>query len=508
MECENTPKSDHDDLPTYDIAVIGGGLHGVAMAAESASRGLRTLLIQSKDLASGTTTPVENTGLNIRRLEQFKLGQVASNLEEVAKIASKAPHTIKSTFASIIDHHETRSFTRVSAGVALYKRWLNKHTILQSPPPINCSVSVSGLIKENKFSDCFFDPHINANRLTIAVAQSAREFGADIQTYHELVSADRQEHHWTLKVKDQTINRIKRYQATILINCCGWGAEKLIDSTLKATSRCKTIQSCAAYVFVKKSFPQQQTLVLQQKNKELLFISPFDDEHICIHPIVTPNHSLVEEEQAVHYLLNEVNQYLNSKITRDDIAFIKWKRLATLDVHGKQSTEIDQAYLDLNNPGGLAPALSIFGTNLLQHRKIAYQGMNILEVFTNAKENKSYVDQALPGGRLNGHTIKEYITILKQQYAQLPDELLTRLAHNYGSEAKNILRDTQTIDGLGKHFGHQLYQREIEYLVHNEWATTAADILWRRTFLGLHLSQEQSDNISRFLNTPPLSQTA
>ena len=52
---------------------------------------------------------------------------------------------------------------------------------------------------------------------------------------------------------------------------------------------------------------------------------------------------------------------------------------------------------------------------------------------------------------------------------------------------------------LGEHFGAGLYAREVDYLVANEWARTAEDILFRRTKLGLHLERDAANRLAAYL---------
>jgi len=63
-----------------------------------------------------------------------------------------------------------------------------------------------------------------------------------------------------------------------------------------------------------------------------------------------------------------------------------------------------------------------------------------------------------------------------------------------------ILRDARYPEGLGRNFGAGLTQFEIEYLVAEEWAQTAEDILWRRTKCGLHMTPEQREAVAEWMN--------
>src|SRR5665213_3062076 len=60
--------------------------------------------------------------------------------------------------------------------------------------------------------------------------------------------------------------------------------------------------------------------------------------------------------------------------------------------------------------------------------------------------------------------------------------------HVSTERARHLLDGVRTIDDLGRHFGGALYQREVEFLQREEWASTADDILERRTKHGLRLT--------------------
>ena len=73
------------------------------------------------------------------------------------------------------------------------------------------------------------------------------------------------------------------------------------------------------------------------------------------------------------------------------------------------------------------------------------------------------------------------------------------LARNYGTRADAIVADAESLDQLGTHFGADLYEAEVRYLVEREWAMTADDILWRRSKLGLHLSEEERGRLATWM---------
>ena len=50
-----------------------------------------------------------------------------------------------------------------------------------------------------------------------------------------------------------------------------------------------------------------------------------------------------------------------------------------------------------------------------------------------------------------------------------------------------------------KHFGAELYAREVDYFIEHEWAREGDDVLWRRTKAGLHLSVQQRQRVVHYV---------
>jgi glycerol-3-phosphate dehydrogenase len=74
-----------------------------------------------------------------------------------------------------------------------------------------------------------------------------------------------------------------------------------------------------------------------------------------------------------------------------------------------------------------------------------------------------------------------------------------RMVHAYGTRLDRILGDARRLDDLGARFAGDLTATEVRYLMREEWAQTAEDVLWRRTKLGLQASAEQTAALERFM---------
>jgi glycerol-3-phosphate dehydrogenase len=77
--------------------------------------------------------------------------------------------------------------------------------------------------------------------------------------------------------------------------------------------------------------------------------------------------------------------------------------------------------------------------------------------------------------------------------------LVQRLARAYGTRATAILSSE-----LGRAVAGNLHEAELQYLYQHEWARCSEDVLWRRSKLGLHLSEPQREAVQDWcrLNWP------
>jgi glycerol-3-phosphate dehydrogenase len=82
-----------------------------------------------------------------------------------------------------------------------------------------------------------------------------------------------------------------------------------------------------------------------------------------------------------------------------------------------------------------------------------------------------------------------------------------RYATAYGSRIERLLEGAQKLDDLGDDLGDGLYAAEVSYLIKNEWARTDDDILWRRTKLGLHVTDPTKARLRAWLGRNSLGET-
>lgn len=104
----------------------------------------------------------------------------------------------------------------------------------------------------------------------------------------------------------------------------------------------------------------------------------------------------------------------------------------------------------------------------------------------------------LPGGDFAD--AERLVVSWSQRWPWLPVTLAHRWLRHYGTCTTTLLGDATGLDDLGQLFGAELYQREVDYLVCHEWARTNEDILWRRTKLGLRMSEVEVIGLQNYLD--------
>src|ERR1700720_452645 len=114
----------------FHVAVIGGGINGVAVARECTRAGKRTLLVEQNDFASGVTsrsTRIIHGGL--RYLEHAELSLVRESVREREHLLRERSHLVHPVhFLFLLNENSQRSAMKVRAGLWLYQRMAKKRS--------------------------------------------------------------------------------------------------------------------------------------------------------------------------------------------------------------------------------------------------------------------------------------------------------------------------------------------------------------------------------------------
>ena len=147
--------------------------------------------------------------------------------------------------------------------------------------------------------------------------------------------------------------------------------------------------------------------------------------------------------------------------------------------------------LKLDAPGDAPPLLSVFGGKITTYRRLAESALADLLPHlpqTVGKPAGWTGHENLPGGDFPVEGFAELQAASAARYPFLPPSMLRRLLRAYGTRIDDFLGQATALDQLGRNFGAGLTEAELRYLIRFEWARTAADVVWRRSKLGLRLT--------------------
>ena len=103
--------------------------------------------------------------------------------------------------------------------------------------------------------------------------------------------------------------------------------------------------------------------------------------------------------------------------------------------------------------------------------------------------------------RFQSVRVDSLIAKITTDYPFLTEFWAKRLIRAYGTLAWDILGDATTAADLGQDFGATMSAREVSWLIKNEFVTSAEDIVWRRSKLGLRLDAAQVSKIENYIKT-------
>jgi glycerol-3-phosphate dehydrogenase len=478
----------------YDLLVVGGGVNGVGVARDAAGRGLATLLVEQDDLAAATSqwsTKLIHGGL--RYLEHYEFRLVAESLAEREVLLAQAPHLIEPLSFVLPHEPHLRPAWMIRAGLFLYDRIGGRMSLPRSFT-VDLSASRWGAGLKDRFRTGFVyaDARVDDARLVVLTAVAARAKGADIRTRTRLAGATRDGGVWRARLTDPT-GKVEEVRAKAIVNVGGPWVAKVLASVSNAPTDASVRHVKGSHIVVPRVHAEEHAYILQNADKRIVFVIPYQDAYTLIGTTDVPVEAFenpVIDDAEIDYLLKLANAYLERPLTRADIRWTFAGIRPLYDDGASDPSAITRDYvfkLDTGADGAGAPALSVFGGKLTTYRKLAEHALSDLARWLPGMKAAWTREVPLPGGDLPAGGLAAWIDALAQRYPAVPADVRRGLARRHGSRATRILDRADADGNLGERFGAELTTAEIAYLVREEWARTADDVLWRRSKCGLGL---------------------
>ncbi len=479
-------------MDRFDLLVVGGGINGTAIARDAAGRGASVLLVEKDDLASHTSSASSKLiHGGLRYLEQYEFRLVRESLHEREVLLRTAPHIVRPLMFVLPDPPGGRPWWMIRLGLWGYDLLAGRGSLKRSRGVGRGQAELRDPLRPGPRLATYWDAWVDDARLVVLNAVDAAERGAEIATRTELLSARRDGEHWTA-----TLSGGRTVAATMMVNAAGpWVADLLRDRVGIDDSKNGVRLIKGSHIVVPRLWDGGHAYILQQADGRVVFALPYG-EHSLIGttdvPVARPDQAAIEASE-VDYLCAAANLYFVRQTVPDQIVWAYSGIRSLHDDGAADAKDVTRDYrLELDDTPG-PKLLSVFGGKITTSRALADEAVDRLGI----GGFKFTATTPLPGGDLSAR----FNFWLADLRPWMPEALVDRLSRAYGTRLERMIGSRSSVAQIGRHFGAGLYELEIRYLVEQEFARTADDILWRRTKLGLRTSEAEQKAIGQFVAT-------
>jgi glycerol-3-phosphate dehydrogenase len=496
-----------EDGAVYDLIVIGGGINGAGIARDAAGRGLSVLLCEQDDLGehtSSASTKLIHGGLRYLEYMEFRL--VRKSLQEREVLLRAAPHLIQ-PLSFVMPHSPgLRPAWLIRAGLFLYDH-LAKRRLLAGSHNVDLRADVAGQPLKPEFTHGFeyTDAWVDDARLVILNALDASERKATILTRTRCISARRFGDQWEVSLLPEGASEERVVRCHALVNAAGPWVMNVLHESLGISSRPHLRLSKGSHIVVRRMFEHDHAYLLQNEDKRMLFAIPYEREFTLLGTTDVeyegdPADAQITDSE-VAYLCEMANRYFKHSIRASDVVWT-YSGVRPLLSNGdtKNISAVTRDYaLECDAASQRAPLLSVFGGKITTYRRLAEEALTLLKPALPQMKSRWTARTPLPGGDIANADFELFFGDVLRAYPWLPESVARRYALAYGTRIDSVLSGAHSLAGLGNDFGGGLYEAEVDYLIRHEWARTAEDILWRRTKLGLHVSEATAAKLAERL---------
>ncbi len=488
----------------YDIIIIGGGITGVSVAYEAATRGLKVALFEKGDFGEATssaTSKLIHGGL--RYLKNAEFGLVRESLSERKTLENIAPNFVYPLPFMIPTYSSLKNNKAILfAGMVLYDLLsLDKGFTWDKTKKLRFHKTISAkktrrlepCIPDHKLtgSSIYYDcQNINPERLTLGILNSAITYGAKAANYSKVKSFIVEKQNVNgVEVIDLLNNQQHKFTADLTINCTGPWTDIVLNSAANHQKVDHHIRrSEGIHIITKKQCNKHAVLMMTKEGKHVMMI-PWRN-HTLIGTTDKEYNGDPDDykvtKQSIVELLTEINSnYGNSRLKYGDVLFAYGGLRPLVDNQTEASYESSRKYEIFDNAkDGLNRLITIEGGKYTTSRKLASNVMHIISKKFRRNLGKSVTHKKY----LVDSDIKNMESFIRQlvlRYPQFSEATINYVGRNYGLQCHTIFRlalyekplmEVLTDDGE--------ILAEVVYAMKKEMAFTLEDIFFRRTGIG------------------------
>lgn len=490
----------------FDLFVIGGGINGCGIARDAAGRGYSVALAEMNDFASGTSsgaTKLIHGGL--RYLEHYEFRLVREALMEREVLWAMAPHVIwPLRFVLPYQKGGVRPAWLIRLGLFLYDN-LGGRKLLPATKTLDLKTDPAGKPLKPVFGKAFeySDGWVDDARMVVLNARDAADKGAMIMSRAKVVSARRENGVWLIEVRNETSGITTSHRARMLVNAGGPWVDHVLSGAVGRNNVHNVRLVQGSHIIVRKKFEDVRAYFFQNPDNRIFFAIPYEQDFTLIGTTDRdfpgdPKDVRISAEE-IGYLCQAASEYFAEPVTTDDIVWTYSAVRPLYDDGASKAQEATRDYVLKMDDADGAPLLNVFGGKLTTYRRLSEHALEKIGEAIGGKGGPWTGKSHLPGGDFPVTGASEEERRLISAYPFLTHRHASRMIKCYGTDARAILGDAKSVEGLGRHFGGSLYEAEVRWSIEKEWAQTAEDVLWRRTKQGLFLTAEEARGLEEYM---------
>ena len=510
------------DSTAYDLVVIGGGINGAATARDGALRGLKTLLLDKGDFASGTTSwssRLVHGGL--RYLEYFEFNLVRESLAEREILLKSAPHLVHPLQLTIpIYAQGSRSYWEIWAGMILYdmlsfdKSLLNHRMLPKAKlKQLFRGVNPQGIQGAGQYYDAQAE---YAERLCLENVLAAQDAGATVLNYVKITALERAQGKGgdritTLTCKDELSEArfsIDLPPHGVIVNTSGPWVDEVCQQGVTGDQsapigKTRKIGGTKGSHIIVDAFPGapgEAFYVEALTDNRPFFILPFLGQYLIGTTDLRFEGDLDRvkaDNDEIDYLLTETNKvFPAAQLTRESVKFTYSGVRPLPYTESKKPGAVSRNHLLYDHSqDGVVNMVSLIGGKLTTHRRVGEEMVD----WVYARRRQRGLSEKMPACQtrvmpLPGAILPtdERISQAIAQYSdrasiRLSSDTVDHLFQRYGARAFDLLRLLDDAPDLAEPIVADLpdVKAQIVYAVRSEMACTFGDICRRRTMLSL-----------------------
>jgi glycerol-3-phosphate dehydrogenase len=516
----------------YDIVIIGGGVNGAGIARDAAGRGFSVCLCEAGDFAGGTSsasTKLLHGGL--RYLEYFEFRLVHEALVERENLLVAMPH-ISWPMRFIIPYHEGMRFdtdTPASRLLALAMPWMKGRRpawmirlglfvydhmggreLLPATRTFDLRTDPAGrplkpfFSRAFEYSDCWVDD----SRLVILNLRDAAHKGASVLPRTRASRAAYGDGTWRVELTDTRNGSRRTVTAPVVINASGPWVDEVIRRVFGNNEARHVRHVRGSHIVVARKYDHDRCYFFQNTDGRIIFAIPYERDFTLIgttdidHVNLDPPPEIAPAE--LQYLCAMASEYFAEPVRPQDVVWTYSGVRPLFDDGARRAQAATRDYIirpdaELGN-GSL---INVFGGKITTYRRLSEHVLDEIEKLL-GKRGKAWTRRApLPGGAFPVDGFDSLAKQTEMRYPFLAGPLAERLLRAYGTEVSALLEGVGSKKDMGKHFGHGLYAVEVDYLMRNEWAQDAEDVLFRRSKLGIRMKKSEIEAVRRYMAKNP-----